>query len=319
LTRPTRLVEHRYGVLPASVPVDLTWNAPAECPTREAVVDEVARVLSTSHEMQVQVTARADVSRDDLGRWHAALRVSTRDAHGERALDAENCPAIASATAVIVAIAVEGGVPETVPPPTTPPAHPTSSPASWPQRESPSQLIVAASALLDAGMLPLLAPGFEAALGWAHAFPRWRIRSVASGSFFLPQDSEPIRDVRAPGEKGRFDLFTAAGRVCGAILQNALDLGPCLGAEIDVMTGAGAAGPAKSSSSTGAWLSGVGSLQAVWSFSRHVAILVRAEAFYSPNPVHFGLNYSPAPPHIDVYRSSQAGARGALGMEFRFF
>jgi hypothetical protein len=308
------------------VPVELTWNAPAECPTRDAVVDEVARVLTASHESRVQVDARVDISRDDQGRWHAALSLATRDAHSSRVLDAESCPAIASATAVIIAIAVEGGLPEPTPPAAAPSTRPPSIHVSTPPREFPSQLIVTAAATVDAGMLQSPAPGVEAALGWAYSLPRWRIRAAASGSFFLPQDSGLVTCTRsssgpcpAVGESGHFNLFAAAARVCGSIVEQAFDLGPCLGVEIDVMNGAGE-GPAQSIRSTGVWPSALASLLASWSFSRHLAITARAEGFYAPKPVQFVLNYVPATSdHILVYQPSPTGARGALGVEVRFF
>jgi len=231
-------------------------------------------------------------------------------------------PAIGSATAVIVAIALEGGMPEPTPPsPALPPsAPPTAIAASLPPRESASQLVVAAGGIVDTAMLPSFATGFEAALGWAYSLPKWRIRAVAGGSFFLPQNSPALMRGLAAGESGHFNLFAAGLRVCGSIVRNAFDLGPCLGVEIDVMNGAGAGGPAQSLRSTGLWGSALGSLLASWSFSRHLAITLRAEGFYAPNPVQFVVKYFPPPPdHIPVHQPSQTGARGALSMEFRFF
>jgi hypothetical protein len=320
LTRSTRLVEHRGNVLPASVPVDLAWNAPAECPARDAVVDEVARVLSSSHERRVAVTVRADVSRDDSGRWHAALRVDMRDAHGERTLDAESCPAIASATAVIVAIAVEGGMPEPVPgaPPPENPERPV------PQRVQlrASQVIVGAAAVIDASTWPSLAPGVEGTLGLAQSWSTWRVRAFATGGFFPWQDSSPLLSGSdAPGEYGRFELFTASVRACASLVRGAFDVGPCLGGEVDVMIGTGASiGPAQPTPDSGAWASALGSVLASWSFLRHAAIFLRADAFYAPLPPQFGV-YSPAPSRnpINVYEPPHIGARGALGVEVRFF
>ena len=306
-------------MLPGSVPVDLTWNAPAECPARDAVVDEVARVLSASREKRVPVTARAEVSRDG-GRWHAVLSVSTRDAQGERILEAESCPAIASATAVIVAIAVEGGMPEPVSPQAPLPEKPRQSAPERMQQHA-SQLIVGAAAVIDANTWPLPAAGVEGTLGLDQSWSIWRVRAIATGSFFPRQDSKPIGGTEAPGEYGRFELAAAAVRACGSIVRGAFDVGPCLGAEIDVMTGTGASmGPAQPTRNLGAWASALGSVLASWSFLRHAAIFLRADAFYAPLPPQFGV-YSAGPSRnpIDVYAPPHIGARGALGVEARFF
>ena len=55
---------------PAAAAVDLTWNAPSDCPSREGVLGEVARLLAASRSLPAQATARADVTRDEQGRWH---------------------------------------------------------------------------------------------------------------------------------------------------------------------------------------------------------------------------------------------------------
>jgi hypothetical protein len=80
---------------PASPPVSLTWNSPPDCPSREQVLAEVARVLAGSHQPRIPATARVDVARTEGGRWQAALSVDARDAHSERNLEAESCEAIA--------------------------------------------------------------------------------------------------------------------------------------------------------------------------------------------------------------------------------
>ena len=322
LTPPTRLGQHRCSLLPATVPVDLAWNAPAECPARDAVLDEISRVLSTSSAPRVAVTARADVSSDGQGRWHAALSLGTHDAHSERTLDAESCSAIASATAVIVAVAAEGETrePEPVPAPQSGRYSP-ELPTSTRLRQRTSQVVVAGAGALDVGTLPPpIAPGVEATLGWAYTWSTWRIRALGSVTFFPSKNSLPLGGTQAPGEYGRFDLFGASARACGSLVQAVFDFGICLGMEIDWMTGTGATGgPAQPSQHTGAWPLALGSLLASWSFSREVAILVRGEGFYAPAPATFVVTESPKNAHIDVYTPNQMGLRGALGVELRFF
>jgi hypothetical protein len=318
LTWLTRLAEHRDSMLPASVPVDLTWNAPAECPSRDAVVDEVARVLTASKGQRVKVTADVDVSRDGQGRWHAALRVVTGDARGDRTLDAESCPAIASATAVIVAVAVEGGMPEPALPEAPPPSKSTP-PATAAAPQHASQLIVGAAGVADGGMFWSLALGVEGALGWAYSWSKWRLRGTATGSFYPPRDSPLSANSEALVASGRFQLFATAARVCGSVAQGAFDLGPCLGLEVDVMTGT-ANPPARATRDSGIWATALGSLLASWNFSRHFAIFLRVEGFYTPSPPpRFRVTVKSPPSYIDVYQPSQIGARGALGLEVRFF
>jgi hypothetical protein len=90
-------------------PIALEWKAPADCPTQDAVLGEVARVLGHVP-VGAPVRSRADVARADNGRWQAQLALATTGAQSQRLLVAESCEAIASATALIVAVAIEGGI-----------------------------------------------------------------------------------------------------------------------------------------------------------------------------------------------------------------
>jgi hypothetical protein len=295
-----------------AVPVDFIWNARAECPSRDAVLDEVARLLAVSHGTRAHATARAEVTRDEQGRWHAALSVDARGAHGERTLDAEGCPAIASATALIIAVAVEGGMPQEQTPLAAASAMSAPAAAALP-RPPASQLLVGAAGVLDTGMLPSLAPGGEATLGWGYQWSTWRIRALASASFLAEKTV-----TNSDGEGGLFAPIAVSARVCAAAVRGAFDVGPCLGGEFDSMRATGVARGAPASfvslAETGRWVSVLGSVLTSWSFSRHLAIFVRADGLVSSPPT-FGVQ----PGEIYVHRPSPVGARGALGVEVRFF
>jgi hypothetical protein len=90
------------GGLPASADeprVSLTWNAPDVCPREATVRASLATLLAGSANA---VDARADVRR--LGeRWEVVLVMNG----GERRLEADSCRALADATALIIAMAVD--------------------------------------------------------------------------------------------------------------------------------------------------------------------------------------------------------------------
>jgi hypothetical protein len=299
----------------ASFPVDLTWSAPAECPPREAVLDEVARLLAAAHE-RAHATARADVVRDERGRWHAALSVDARDAHGERVLEADGCSAIASATALIIAVAVEGGIlpQQTAPPPVE--TAPAPLAAALPPTPPASQLIIAAAGVIDDGLLPSLAPGGELSIGWAYKWSTWRIRAMASGSLFADQT------VAGTGATGRFTPLAVVARACASIVRGPFDVGPCLGAELDIMGGTAVDPSVTPNPGIGTWGSVSGSLLASLTFSRHVAAFLRADGRLSPSPPPFGIaEHSVVGTITDIptYTPAQLSARAALGLEVRFF
>jgi hypothetical protein len=171
--------------------------------------------------------------------------------------------------------------------------------------------------MLDGKTMPSAAPGVEGGLGWAIRFSTWRVRSMVLGSFFPPVKA--FARTGPPGEGGSFDLLSLATHICATAVRGSLEVGPCLGAELDVMTatgiGNGAPPTYKPSTSTGLWGTGAGSVLAAWNPSRHVGVFVRADGLVSPSPPTFGL----LPGHVPVHTPSSLGARAVLGMEVRFF
>jgi hypothetical protein len=302
---------------PASLPVSLTWSAPADCPSREQVLAEVARVLGGSRQPRISATARVDVARTDRGRWQAALSVDARDAHSERNLEAESCEAIASGAALIVAGAVDGGVPPLAPT-ASPPKAPAAPPAEGGESAPASQLLVTAAGVIDDGTMPPIAGGGEVALGWSYATPTWRVRALASASYFPPETVN-----LSSGEGGRFWLLTPSARACASIARGPFDLGPCIGAEIDLMMGSGVGAPTagephKNSVGTGYWGSALGAILASWSLSRQIALFARADGLALLAQPTFVV--SQAGGYLSVYSPpSPLAWRAALGVELRFF
>ncbi len=88
----------------APPPVTLEWDAPADCPTRDLVLRETARILGDAGGATIAGSAR--VARVARGRWSAELRVASASGIDARTLSAPSCAAIADATALILALAV---------------------------------------------------------------------------------------------------------------------------------------------------------------------------------------------------------------------
>lgn len=308
-----------YGQ-PASV--QIVWNAPEACPSRESVVDEVTRILG--HAVTGPGTlARADVSSDERGRWRAALSIESRGRTSERELEAETCPAIASAVALIVAVANERGLPSE-------PAPPSASSASMPLHQArpvltryESKLLVGVDAALDgipgARAMPGLAVGSDASVGWLYASGLIRFGVMGTGTYFPPGRAS------AMGEQADFDLLAAAAKACVGVAAGSFDIGPCLGSELNSMRALNIRGPAQAAPGTqtvvfheasAEWWSLVGSALAHWNLSRSFAFAVRTDALVSPNRPVFEI--SPGMPVV-VFHPSLVTIRAALGVEMFFF
>jgi hypothetical protein len=79
--------------------LSIAWNAPSACPDETSVRANIAQLLAGS---TAPVDARAEVHRAGE-RWSVVVRMNG----GERRLDTDSCRALAEATALIVAMAVD--------------------------------------------------------------------------------------------------------------------------------------------------------------------------------------------------------------------
>ena len=207
-------------------PLSLTWNAPADCPSREDVVASVGRLVAGSTTSDtLEVDAR--VSIDRRGVYRARLRTRLRGVRGERSIAAASC---GLALTIDPTIAIEAP-----PAPLTAPAEPPATPERVdvvppppPSPPSPPKIAIVpgAAAALDVGNLASPAVGAELQL----AVTRWWWSVVATAAAF------PSQRASAPteGRGGRLSLLAAAVRACvggGALLRAE----GCAGGELDRM------------------------------------------------------------------------------------
>jgi hypothetical protein len=302
-------------------PIDLEWVAPAECPGRDAVLGEIGRVLGPSPGPRGPASARVVVSREGPERWHAVLRVDARNAQTERAFDAESCATVVSATALIVAVAIDGRLPESAMPPSTPPGVLPAPP--WPShRSAASEVDVGVGAVLDVRTLPTVAPGAELAVGWAMRVGEWRVRALASGQIYPPS---PEFQYDRQGSGGYFGFLVASGVVCTSpVIGGRFDVGPCLGAQGNYMWAWSQRGSAGfQGQPNGAWWVDLSaSLLGSFAVSSHVAFFARADGLFpvdSPPRFAVAVKGSSGPGNY-VYEAPRGpNLRAALGLELRFF
>jgi hypothetical protein len=302
--------------------VTLVWDAPEGCPTADEVLDEVDRTLVEPGGTLIPVTATVRVSAGPGEVWQASLTLDFRGARTERRFRAESCGAIAAATAVIIAIAVEDaseaplnqtGASSTQdgdkppPPITAPPAA----------AERASQLFVMVNGLVDRDTMPSPpAVGFEVAVGRRWGADRWRLRLVAGADFF---PSQPPADVPYIGAvNGTFWLVGVSGRGCLGVAMSRLEIGPCLGAELVAMHASDAgnlnSGLTSLANQTLYWVSLLGSIAASWNVSPPMDVVLRADLVVPTKQRVFGLEGNV----LNAYQVPARAFRGALGIEVRF-
>jgi hypothetical protein len=306
---------------------DLEWDAPLECPTRQAFMGELERALGRARTRRVGHVRVAIVQNADTS-WTAIVRTSADDASAERVLRAETCQTVASAAAVIAAVAIEtpsqptpaeAASPE-APSVASKPAAEVAHRAKPSDREEPphagieSQLAFGVAGIVDTATMPALDVGIEGTVAWAARVASLRLRLGVSGDLFGDEVTT------APGhaaDGGTFSLASAGARACGTRLFGPVEVGPCVGGEVDVMRGTGTA--QTSLEKNGVWSALDGSALASWSPGRRVGLNVRLDGVLPLARPSFVIAQQAGTGDIFVHRSAAVTFRAAVGIELRFF
>ncbi|MBN9166390.1 MAG: hypothetical protein BGO98_42845 [Myxococcales bacterium 68-20] len=215
-----------------ALPVDLVWDAPAECPDREDVLRRVASLLGADAASRAHVAAHGTIARTGEDSFRLELETRTGDLLGVRTIDAVTCSSLAKAAAVVITVALSSwqpspsdGVPlesEPAPRSKSPAPRPRSDAARAPVATALPMVAwtMGAAGVLEAGALPK--PMAGVALTTALDI-RW-LRLGASGALYAPRHvtfSTPVASTV------RFDMWTLGGSACGLFEWHRARLGPC--------------------------------------------------------------------------------------------
>lgn len=299
----------------ASGPLELRWDAPAECPSESEVRAAVLQRLGASVEYK-PISAHAVVHKDGDG-WKISLTTEQSGETGERSLEGRTCAAVAAATSVILALTLDRAAQATpVAPPVASaspvPIRPVPPPSSsvLPRAPPPSvdgRSFVRAGFALGAGVMgPGPSAGLTVALG---ARASWLTLELAMTTFFP-------RSIDLPGVAGKggdFWLFSLGPTVCGAFLRSpTLRLGGCVGAELSRMSATGY-GVSEPSSRATTFVSTVASVRfgvrlggPIWFFAlADLVVPLRRPQFVLENAG-------------TIFQLSPLGGRTSMGLELHF-
>jgi hypothetical protein len=257
------------GLILAQGPLKLEWDAPAGCPSAEAVLAAVSRRVEREPIGDATFVARARVERTEINgtpRYRVHLRTRRGESTGERSIDAATCEGVAEATAVVLSLALmtademssqasaataeasaassssvapPGAVvidaPAASPPPgsTRVPSTRVRSPAEAARRERGSSALAVGLAVAgDAATLPSAAAGGSLSLAWQAG----ALRLELEGRRWLAQS----RDLEAFDAGARFSMSSIGARGCWRLLADgAFELASCAGADVHLVSAPG--------------------------------------------------------------------------------
>lgn len=264
----------------SSAPSDLavSWEAPRECPDAAdvrrmlAAFDPSLTITDEGSTANAELLARVRVELRSPDEWAVELTIEGPVSVERRSFAAETCETAAEATALVLAMALEGEPPtdeptaqpepaptepepDPEPAPTEPPTPPAVTPEAAPVEPDPPEANptgarttstrgegppgrdfgFAVGVLGGGGYGPLTSGSGLVSLSLAVLGPRWRVALLGSWQ-------PPTRVDLATGlGSARIDGFVAGARGCGVPATGRLDFPLCGGVEAGVVRGRGLA------------------------------------------------------------------------------
>jgi hypothetical protein len=237
------------------LPLTLVYDAPVECPAREALRGAVENLVTSERTRPLSV-------RVTISKVGDSYQASIDTAGGSpRVLRGSSCSEVVEGTSVVLALAVtpQGRANDEQ-------AAKKAAPAPGPnQRITPLTAretwgIIGASVRGDVGTLPHATLGFGAQLGLEQS--RWS--AYVTGSYWMTaKGSLPSQ----PTLGGEFSWWTGAAVGCGAPVTGAVRLELCGGAELGALSGQGTGGLSPSKNPSTPWAALTASFGARWAIS----------------------------------------------------
>jgi hypothetical protein len=297
-------------------PIDLVWEAPAECPSPSSVRHATERLLGKPLDRVParNVHARGSVRRNEAGNWELHLVLAAGDHVEDETLVAKKCQSLSDAMALKVALAidplavVDSVQPEPASAAASPPA-PTPTPQPRPRSPTPARsrmdVGVRGVAGVGVGPLPGVTPG--AGLYASLQFRTFRLELGGQAAWGGVARYEALPNVGA-----NLSLFAGALRGCANAGRGRWLFPLCVGVDLGVLRGSGFGGES-GASTTGVW--GGVSVGPALQFRITSALSLWAE-------VDASLTLLKPEFHMrnlgTLYAPPAAGSRAALGFELKF-
>jgi hypothetical protein len=303
------------------LPIELSWEAPAECPTHDDVMAELARITRVKPGRVVtSIRAQATIEKGSDGRYELRLHTQREDQTGETDLDASSCAALERGVTLVLALALGDGVdvvdeksaaPDTAPSapleapkPAPPPAPPKAPPAPPAPPREPHAALRWAPWLAAAGSYGLIAkPALGGQIGLELGQTHWQTNARAT---VWPTGSA----AEVQGIDSSFFALVGGLAGCGRVPLDAWTLSACANLEVGAIRGS-ARGALQNNARTAPWYAAGPSL--VLNAPLYGRTKLRVEA---------GLSVGFDPPHFairglrDVYVVSRFVPAASLGVSF---
>lgn len=322
--------------------VELDWQAPRGCPEEGDVEATIARLvghpIASGRGAEPSTQVRA-VVRTRAERFEVELHTRHGAAEEHRTFAAARCDALADATALIVAVALQplematgpsppaasaavlDPAPSVVPPAPTmvaprqrPPAAAAVPTARAPEAAVPEAVrarAVGGGLAVTVGPAVGVLPGVAAQLAAVLALrgPHWRVE--AGGAYWFPRTASSAD--RPTVEVG---LGSGIMRGCYVFARTRLELPLCGGAELGAMRGRGQGAGVLARTSRSLWAAAHAGPGLSWRLGPWAAVRLTVDAIVALQQPGFDLRIGDE--RVELHRALPVGGRAGLGIELRW-
>jgi hypothetical protein len=308
------------------LPVDLTWDAPAECPSYADVMTELERITRVKPDRVVtRITAQAQIERSSDGRYVLRLLTQREDQKGETDLEATTCAVLKRGVTLVLALTLGDGVelideklaplasassPAARPPAVLPVSAPAAAPAlrraeggaRHPGRPTHAEPFRVTSWLAAAAAWGLLdKPSFAPRVGLSLAKSRWETR-IDFGVW------PPASPARVQGIASEFSALIGGLGACSRNPFGEWSLAACAVFELGAIRGS-SLGAFRDGSAVAPWYAAGPALVLVAPLLGPVRLRLEASLLVAFDPPQFAIEYL-----RDVYRVSRFVPELSLGL-----
>ncbi len=300
------------------LPLDLTWDAPPECPSYSDVVTELERITRVKPGREItSVRAKAKIERTEDGRYQLTLLTEREGQTGETDLDAASCPVLKRGVTLVLALTLGDGVDvvdEEVAdarPKADDGAKPAPKPLSPAALPAPPRAPSVDHAVDGFRWSPWLAanggwgllrePSFGAQLGLAVGERHWQSRLDAT---FWP----PVAGARFQGVDSSYFAFVGAIGACGRWPLAGWSFAGCATLQIGAIHGT-STGAFRDGAASAPWYAAAPSVVVTAPFYGPVALRLEGAVAIAFKPPRFAIQYAE-----DVYTVSRFVPAVSLGL-----
>jgi len=292
----------------AGEPVELTWEAPENCPREAQVQQQLRALIGSNNETTSPLQAHGTIETIDR-RYRLTLFIERRAAHGTRIIESEDCRSLGKAAAVVLGLLVQkeralgrelseseiSGHPQPEIPTTPPPvkeAPPVAAPnpKPLPPRTEPPHpghfLLRGPEASVNYMTLPKL--GFGIGLGAGVKYNAWRV--LVAGAFYELQNQSSVGFDRYQVEYRRRTLELLG---CHGWRTGLFELAPCGLLAADAVFAHASGDNLKSQDQGAYWISIGGGISGYLHLQRHFALLISGFGRIATDRIRFLVGTSP--------------------------